>query len=471
MRTRANVQIAALFTLLTIVASSCINDKGTYTILRKYIPGTFITEEDAELRMAAKKDTAVRVKITDVSVEGFFTELSESVVQHGHVWSTDSNKLTLEAGNFTELGEMPKGYVGKFLSELTELTSETQYYIRSYVRTSKNQIGYNPVFAAFKTRPTENEWRIRNQLDAVGRTAGVVFVSGGYAYVGMGEQGLSAYVAQIWKYSQASNTWDSFSPHTSIGSKPGDFQPRRNAVAFTVGTKGYIGLGENVNGDILSDFWEIDLEKQTWIQIKGLGNGDNPRINAVAFALGNKGYVGLGEFGNPSDKFWSYNQITKNWSSDDIKPFGGGERTGAIAFVLGGRAYVGLGKNYMYDDDGNKTTLYYNDLWEYNAEFDTWTQRQNFPGDGRTGAIGFSIEDEGFVGMGTKTVGGVETLYSDFYMFDPYNSKWIQKKSLDYPRKNSVGFSIGTKGYVAWGYGPFQGGDPIRLWDVWEYSR
>src|SRR6476469_9303945 len=74
--------------------------------------------------------------------------------------------------------------------------------------------------------------------------------------------------------------------------KKADFggTPRYAPVAFSIGSKGYIGTGnDGIHGN-LSDFWEYDPATNTWTQKADFG-GD-PRESAASFAIGNKGYVG-----------------------------------------------------------------------------------------------------------------------------------------------------------------------------------
>ena len=52
--------------------------------------------------------------------------------------------------------------------------------------------------------------------------------------------------------------------------------------------------------------------------------------------------------------------------------FSGAPRYHSVAFAIGNKIYVGTGWN---------NTSYYNDFYEYDPASDTWTQKANFPGD------------------------------------------------------------------------------------------
>ena len=73
---------------------------------------------------------------------------------------------------------------------------------------------------------------------------------------------------------------------------------------------------------------------------------------------------------------------------------GGVARHRASGFAIGGRGYVGLGH---VNTGGNRA---YEDFWEYDPASDTWTQKANFGGGERYHATSFVIGNTGYVGMG-----------------------------------------------------------------------
>src|SRR5436190_5359444 len=81
---------------------------------------------------------------------------------------------------------------------------------------------------------------------------------------------------------------------------------RTNAVAFSIGSKGYIGTGFDANFAFLKDFWEYDPATDSWTQKADFGG--TARANAVAFSIGTKGYIGTGSEGSPPflKDFWEY---------------------------------------------------------------------------------------------------------------------------------------------------------------------
>ena len=88
--------------------------------------------------------------------------------------------------------------------------------------------------------------------------------------------------------------------------------------------------------------------------------------------------------------------------------FAGGERYGAVGFSIDNRGYMGTG---LTDPS---TNTYLNDFWEYNPVSNTWSQKADFPGEGRQAAVGFSIGNKGYIGTGSGS-----PYLQDFWEFTP----------------------------------------------------
>ncbi|HMP99674.1 MAG TPA: IPT/TIG domain-containing protein, partial [Cyclobacteriaceae bacterium] len=71
--------------------------------------------------------------------------------------------------------------------------------------------------------------------------------------------------------------------------------------------------------------------------------------------------------------------------------FPGELRQHPVSFTIGNKSYMGL---------GTQNNLALNDLWEYDFETDTWTQKSDFPGTLRRFAKGFGFNGYGYVGFG-----------------------------------------------------------------------
>ena len=208
--------------------------------------------------------------------------------------------------------------------------------------------------------------------------------------------------------------------------------PRAYAMAFSIGTKGYIGTG-SVQSGVSSDFWEYDSDTDEWAQKSSFGGF--VRSTAVAFSIGGKGYAGTG---NNSKDFWEYDPQTDSWTQKATFP--GVGRSSASGFSIGSKGYLGLGKG---------TTGIYNDFWQYDPVTNTWISKATFPGGGRDRAVGFSVNNKGFFGLGND---GSQPR-SDLWQYDPQNDSWISRASYPGgPRIGSIAFSIGNKAYVGSGF-------------------
>jgi len=128
------------------------------------------------------------------------------------------------------------------------------------------------------------------------------------------------------------------------------------------------------------------------------------------------------------------------WTQKSSLP--GPGRFDATAFVIGDKAYICTG------DTLNSGPSFLNDLWEWDAISDSWTQKANFPGLPRRGSFSFSIGSKGYVGGGSS---GIQN-FLDFWEYDSFSNAWLQKMSLVGPFQNHIlGFSIGNFGYTIFG--------------------
>src|SRR5882724_149377 len=109
---------------------------------------------------------------------------------------------------------------------------------------------------------------------------------------------------------------------------------------------------------------------------------------------------------NPS----SSTTLPGSWAK--IGDFAGIPRDGAVGFVINNIGYVGTGFNYS----SNK---FLQDFWKYDPSNDSWYPVAAFPGDPRTGAVAFQLNGMGYVGLGYNLLNGSTNPLSDFWRFDP----------------------------------------------------
>ena len=237
---------------------------------------------------------------------------------------------------------------------------------------------------------------------------------------------------------------------------------REKAVAFSIGEFGYVGCGVDTAEITHNDLWQYDPLSDIWTQKASMPASE--RRNAVGFAVGSKGYIGTGftlddgDLGEKLKDFWEYDPLGNSWSS--IADYPGGGDTGiyqATSFAALDKGYVACGKI--------GSNAYINEVWEYNPETDEWTERTPFPGGDRYQLISFVVEDKAYVGMGTDQ----DVYRKDIHEYDPATNTWETKD--DFPgteRARASSFSIGIKGFVVFGS---DGGLKDELWDYNYYTE
>src|SRR5687768_11906654 len=75
----------------------------------------------------------------------------------------------------------------------------------------------------------------------------------------------------------------------------------------------------------------------TWTQMANFGG--TARWRAVGFSIGTKGYIGTGNDGVDKNDFWEWDQATNVWTQK--ANFTGTARSGAVGFSIGTKGYIG----------------------------------------------------------------------------------------------------------------------------------
>ena len=226
---------------------------------------------------------------------------------------------------------------------------------------------------------------------------------------------------------------------------------RSGAVSFSLNGKGYLGTGQRTSTGTgtgttyYNDFWEYDPDTRVWTQ---KNNFPGPaRSGAVAFSLNGKAYLGTGAKGATYYKdFWEYDPATDTWTQKS--DFAGTARSRATGFSLNGKGYLGTGQGTSTSPSTGT------DFWEYDPAADAWTKKTNYPGSGRRGLAGFSVNGKGYLGTGSASLGNT-IYYRDFWEFDPSaQGSWKQMSALPtmaQPRDGAIAFSLGGEGVLGTG--------------------
>jgi N-acetylneuraminic acid mutarotase len=282
---------------------------------------------------------------------------------------------------------------------------------------------------------TKHAWEARasqpDGANAVVRINGSGFSIGAKGYIGLGyvttDTGIS-YRKDLWTYDPLTDVW------TQAADLPG--AGRYNATGFNIGNKGYIGTGLSATGT-QKDFWEYDPTANAWTQ-----RTDFPgvaREQAFGFGIGSSGYIGGGFTNGQGDfkDFYEFDPSSNSWQPR--ADFGGGKRMGSATFTIERKGFVAGGYS-------SSSVSWHNDLWDFDQAANLWTKRADMPGNGRTRATGFAVAGHGYVGLGYSKQG----YEGQFFQYIPSENSWKWKPYYPGPVTSNfgAGIAIGNRAFV-----------------------
>jgi N-acetylneuraminic acid mutarotase len=329
-------------------------------------------------------------------------------------------------GNWIYRGD----FVGAARSEAVVFVIGNYAYIGTGIDNNFNR--YNDLWQLQVVGDSCVWFQLASAVNMVPRNSAVAFTINGQGYVGTGTNGAVPY-SDFWQYNPTTNQWNQIA---SVGDSATGFAPRVDAVAFgiqTAGTQGmgYVGTGNNLV-TYLKDFWAYDPSTNAWSAEVSF-NGYK-RTAAVSFVYKNCGYLttGLGTSGASVSDFWKFDpsqpdsskwtelrHIQKYSTETYDNAYTTIIRYNAVSFVLtgvksdggGDKAYVTTGINGPLNDN----------TWEYDFATDLWVEKTPFVQAARQGAVGFSLQNRGFVALG---IGGSANFQdvNEFLPDEVYNS-------------------------------------------------
>jgi N-acetylneuraminic acid mutarotase len=193
-----------------------------------------------------------------------------------------------------------------------------------------------------------------------------------------------------------------------------------------------------------------------WTQHHNLSDSVLARYSAVGFSIKGKGYITTGRnFLNKSD-LWEFDTLSKTWTQR--ADFAGQARNGAVSFVIDHKAYVGLGEFISPKD-----TMYLHDFWYFHPDSNKWFESAPFKGVARSRAVAFVLNNKAYIGTGKDSV---NTLLNDFWEYDAPTNLWTKKQPFaGAARYDAVAFVVKDKAYVGTG-----GNRTTAYSDIWEYD-
>jgi N-acetylneuraminic acid mutarotase len=319
------------------------------------------------------------------------------------------------------------------------------------------------------------DWALSSEFSGNPRTQAASFVINingtDVVYVGGGYNGtLNVRDSDWYKFDETNGTW------YKIATFPGT--PRNLAVGFTVNGKGYVATGYD-GTNWLDDVWQYDPTQGLpgpdgapmgkWTQMNDFGGG--ARYGAVAFAVGNNGYIASGVDSTTTvlKDMWIYNAAADTWSEG--ADLGGGasngtgvgsnigndKRQNAVAFVYT-NPITKTQTPYVITGVNNGT--YVDDVLSYNTSTDTWRawRKINDTNDSsydasygtnilRSDASVFLINDTAYL-----VCGNYNGVIGTTWCYDIGNDQWFQKSSFEgSAREGAIGFNINNHGYLTTG--------------------
>jgi len=308
---------------------------------------------------------------------------------------------------------------------------------------------------------TQGVWVRKSDLNGVARAQACSFTIGNKGYVCCGWTGKKL-LKDLWVYDVDGNYW------TQCESMPDAALGRIDAAAFALNGKGYVTTGAIKDEPYyLTDTWEYDPDTDSWTQKDDYKGG--ARYGAVAFSIGSYGYVGTGYDDNYLKDFYRFDPTAASGQQWEIvNGYGGTKRRYGTAFVINDVAYFCCG-----DDNGGKAS----DFWKFDGT--TWTRLRDIQDDDdaddyddstnddytivRTNAVSFVINGKGYVATGITS-----SLRTDYWVYDPDTDLWYGDSDDDFTafggtsREMAVSFSTGTRGFV------LTGTNGSYFEDMWE---
>ncbi len=185
--------------------------------------------------------------------------------------------------------------------------------------------------------PQTDTWTEEARAPFKGTDACVAFTYHDEIYVGLGFYG-TVFGEEWWKYNPREKKWTRLKNFSGLN--------RAGALLCSNGERIFTGTGYRTYN--LNDWWEYFPDSDTWKERKKMP--DNGRVNGTALSVGNRMFVMTGRLfkgnltgGHVKSTVIEYDMERDVWYDAGHIP--GPARENAVAFTIGNRGYVGLGEN------------------------------------------------------------------------------------------------------------------------------
>ncbi len=142
--------------------------------------------------------------------------------------------------------------------------------------------------------PTTDIWTQKTDFGGVDRLQATGFSIGQKGYIIFGGDGqYGYYYTDFWEWDQMTDTWTEKNFIPAVHPEP---TARLRPISFVIGTKGYVGTGWYMCGLSCSltcnDIWEWNQDTETWTAKETIP--ELTRSSSVGFSIGDRGYIGIG---------------------------------------------------------------------------------------------------------------------------------------------------------------------------------
>ena len=179
-------------------------------------------------------------------------------------------------------------------------------------------------------------------------------------------------------------------------------------------------------------------ERMNPVPLKGPGVHHPVTFSIDSFGYSVTGGMFYADSARNSNAFFKYDPSTDQWS--ELPDFPGIGRSYAVGLSYNGKGYVAFGLS-------NTVTL--KDLWEYDPKTENWKRLADCPCEERIHPAFVATNGRIYVGAG-----GNATNLKDFWEYDIATNKWTSKPEVPGPRRHHpFYFAIDSFAYVGFGHG------------------
>jgi len=198
--------------------------------------------------------------------------------------------------------------------------------------------GYMMVYpkTLYSYDPQRDAWEQMPRLPDNARSFITAFAIDGKGYFGTDTNPDGAQ-NDLWLFDPVTNGWTLKAVFAG--------EPNEHPSSFSIGQKGYMGMGISTSNEVLASLYEYDPASNRWS--KKQDGTRLPAIEAFTFSSASAGYVALSLDGINQAPFYKYDPQTDRWITDAPSPTGDCLRS--MAFTIGSRIFVMTGKKEVWE--------------------------------------------------------------------------------------------------------------------------